>query len=82
MNTTIGTHYSITHNAWGQVTTKWFDTKEQAKAHAKSVVRLGYIPSITAYDLTEEGYANERQSFLDLGYTAWALMNQQWWARD
>lgn len=82
MNTIIETHYSITHNAWGTVTTKWFDNKEQAKRYAKSVVRLGYAPSIIAQDLVEDGYVNVREHYLDLGYTAWALINQQWWARD
>jgi hypothetical protein len=80
--TTTATHYSITHNSWGDITTKWFDSKAQAKAYAKSIVRLGYAPEIVAYDSTAEGYQNPRGNYFDLGYIAWALINQTWWARS
>lgn len=82
MTTITETHYTVTHVAWGTVTTKWFDSKAQAKSYAKSIVRLGYAPRITALDSTEGGYVNPRESYLDLGYVTWALINQQWWARD
>jgi hypothetical protein len=80
MTTTTTTHYSITHNVYGDVATKWFDDKASAKRHAKSVVRLGYAPEIVAYESTPEGYGAPRATFFDLGYIAWALIHQDWWA--
>lgn len=80
MTTTTTTHYSITHNTYGDAITKWYDDKDSAKRYAKSVVRLGYAPEIVAYDSTPEGYQNPRASFFDAGYIVWALANQDWWA--
>ena len=82
------THYTISHTVPGiaggapAVDTRWFSDRPSAERHARTVVRLGYAPNITAQDNTPQGYINARPSTLGLAYTAWALIHQAWWAKS
>ena len=46
--------YTVTHNSYGDVITKWFTDKSDVKRYAKSVIRLGYAPTIHRYE--EDNY--------------------------
>lgn len=61
------THYTVTHNAHGESSTRWFSALSDAKRHARNVVRLGYAPEFRAHP----GGQNQGRPVRPLWFTLW-----------
>jgi len=61
------TSYTVTHNSYGTVTTKWFTDKTELKRYARTVIQHGYFPTIHRYEQD-----NYRRAYTAVFPSVWA----------
>lgn len=54
------TSYKVAHTSYGITTEKWFSTKEDTKRYARSIIKLGYAPSVLTYE--EDTYSKPKSA--------------------